>query len=66
MEEEHEEKQKSVREKRELERKLQALSEQAPTRDRGKANNGSELNEAYITFRFAYLFLRFIGMRLGW
>jgi len=35
MEEEHDERQKMVREKRELERRLQTLSEQQPARDRG-------------------------------
>ena len=35
MEEEHDERQKLVREKRELERQMQHLSEQKPARDRG-------------------------------
>jgi len=35
MEEEHDERQKLVREKRELERRMQSLSEQKPARDRG-------------------------------
>jgi len=35
MEEEHDERQKLVREKRELERQMQQLSEQKPARDRG-------------------------------
>ena len=35
MEEEHDERQKLVREKRDLERQMQALSEQKPAQDRG-------------------------------
>ena len=35
LEEEHDERQKLVREKREVERQIQALSEQKPTRDKG-------------------------------
>jgi len=35
MEEEHADKQKLVREKREVERQMQTLSEQKPARDRG-------------------------------
>ena len=37
MEEEQSERQKLMREKREVERRMQALSEQQPTRDRGPA-----------------------------
>jgi len=37
MEEEQSERQKLMREKREVERRMQALSEQQPARDRGPA-----------------------------
>jgi len=35
LEEEHDERQKLVRDKREVERQMQAISEQKPVRDRG-------------------------------
>jgi len=35
LEEEHEDKQKLIRDKRDLERRIQLMSEQKPTRDRG-------------------------------
>ena len=58
LEEEHEEKQKAMREKRELERQIQALSEQRPARDRGEYSVlacNTALTEVRVLAHFATL-----------